>query len=100
MKRNIFKPFMLLVLVVATIAVLLSADKPKEYTIKLNNNQIVLLYNTLGFAKTAMMTSRTPAVEVYDASTAIDSLQSTIKAQYLAQVDTAKKKSDTLTKKK
>jgi hypothetical protein len=87
---KIFKSFMLLV---AVICLLSAANvKPKTYTIKLTETQIITLYNTLGFAKTAMITSRQPSVEVHDASVTIDSLQSVIKQQYLQQKDTTKTK--------
>lgn len=66
--------------------------KQKEYSIKLTENQLQVLWSSLEFSKQNLQTSQAPANEVNSVNAAITALQGIIKEQYAAQSDTTKKK--------
>ena len=63
----------------------------KSYDIKLNENQVQMLWTSLEFAKINLQTSQAPANDVKNVTKMIDSLQSLIRVQYVKQIkDTTK----------
>ena len=63
----------------------------KSYDIKLNENQVQMLWTSLEFAKINLQTSQAPANDVKNVTKIIDSLQSLIRVQYVKQLkDTTK----------
>ena len=63
----------------------------KSYDIKLNENQVQMLWTSLEFAKINLQTSQAPANDVKNVTKMIDSLQSLIRVQYVKQLkDTTK----------
>lgn len=66
--------------------------KQKEYSIKLTEDQVQALWNSLEFSKQNLQTSEAPANKVNNVSAAIKALQEIVKEQYIKQADTTKSK--------
>lgn len=64
----------------------------KEYTLKLNDAKIKMLYQTLEVSRSATMSSQIPMIDGVQNIKNIDSLQEILRKTYQNQADTTKKK--------
>lgn len=73
---------------------LFSFTGEKEYSFKMHEGEVVMLYNTLQYSKQVLLKSTAPFSEVVQAVQNIDSLTKVIVTQYQLQLpkDTTKKK--------
>ena len=79
------------ILIITSLFLLSFTTGEKSYNIKLNENQVQMLWTSLEFAKVNLQTSQAPANDVKNVTKMIDSLQSLIKVQYVKQIkDTTK----------
>lgn len=93
---KLFDPFAVFILSVIIWILVVSFTAPRIYKLKFDENQIVMLWKALNFSKKAIQTSQEPAIDVRNATVTIDSLQTLISKQYMAQVqDSTKTKKDT-----